>query len=108
MSSVCKGRGWNNATSEKMWGYFAISLQHFGAEGRCQQDESVLQQPRHGMSTFPGEAGDRAEAARGRGQRQEGTVPAGLAHGPTSDMGRADSFMDFIPLPESTLATSFA
>lgn len=97
-----------------MWGYFPTSLQHFGAEGRCQQDESVLQPSRHWNEHISwlgalGEVGDRAGSLpEGRGQRQEGTVPAGLAHGPTSDTGRADSFMDFIILPKSTLATSFA
>lgn len=49
-----------------------------------------------------------SQPARGKGQRQEGTVPAGLAHGPTSDVGRVDSFMDSVILPEPTLATSFA
>lgn len=35
-------------------------------------------------------------------------MPAGLAHGPSSDAGGVDRFMNFSILPESTSATGFA
>lgn len=42
------------------------------------------------------------------GEGHSGMVPAGLAHGPTSDAGGVDRFMNFSILPESTSATGFA
>lgn len=56
-----------------MWGYFAVSLQHFGAEGRCRQGESVPRSPDAGMSNFlagahSGKLEMRREPARARGR----------------------------------------
>lgn len=90
---------------------FAKATFNSGREMPVPQVSATAIQALEGARFLAGTSVDRgswSRLAKGKRGRREGTVPAELAHSPTSDVGRVDRFMNFFVLLESTSATGFA